>query len=63
MERVLAGNQDAAFYAVKVNGQLVGPPRASLVMAEQDISHLSDEHQMIAEVVRVTTDGLELLLG
>lgn len=50
-------------YVIKVRGQVVSIPYTSPTLAEQNISLLSPEHQMIAEVVPVTEDGKEILLG
>ena len=54
---------DVVYYAIKINGQVVGPKHRSVFMAEQAIQQLSETHRSIAEVVPVTTDGKELLLG
>ena len=50
-------------YAVKVNGMIVSPPVSSPQQASEKIKLLSEAHQMIAEVVRVTADGKEILFG
>ena len=50
-------------YVVKVNGAIVSPMYATPHLAEDAIKLLKDEHQAIAEVVSVTADGQEILLG
>lgn len=50
-------------FAVKVNGTIVSPPYNSLRLAEDQIKVLSPPHQAIAEIVNVTSDGKEVLLG
>ena len=50
-------------YVVKVNGAIVSPAYATSHLAEDAIKLLKEEHQAIAEVVSVTADGQEILLG
>ena len=54
---------DKIMYVIKVKGQTVSIPYSSPSLAEQNISLLAPEHQLIAEVVPVTQDGREILLG
>jgi hypothetical protein len=49
-------------FGVKLNGGIHGTYRTR-ELAEKYIETLLDEHQQIAEVVPVTADGLEILLG
>jgi len=50
-------------YVVKVHGKEVSPRVASASLAEHYIANLDLSHQAIAEVVSVTSDGKEVLLG
>lgn len=50
-------------YVVKVNGQIVSPHYATVGLAEDAIKLLGEAHQSIAEVVPVTAEGKEILLG
>ena len=50
-------------YAVKVNGKIVSPKYTTPQGAESALSHLTEEHKAIAEIVQVTDDGSQLLLG
>ena len=50
-------------YVIKVNGQIVSIPFPSAQLAEAAIANLAEAHQAIAEVVPVTADGREVLLG
>lgn len=61
-QNILTDNNQT-FYAVMVNGKLVSPRYATSALAEDKIKHLSEEHQVIAEVVPVTNNGQQILLG
>ena len=50
-------------YVIKVNGEVVSIPYATAHLAEAAIAQLSEAHQSIAEVVPVTANGQEVLLG
>jgi len=54
---------DEVKYVVKVNGVAVSIPFTSHFLAEQHISTLPMDQQPLAEVVPVTADGQQLLLG
>jgi len=49
-------------FGVKLNGSIHGTYRTR-ELAEQYITTLLEEHQQVAEVVPVTNEGLEILLG
>lgn len=51
------------YYAIKVNGVILPRKCLSRMVAEDEIKHLPVDQQFIAEVVVVTEDGKELLLG
>ena len=50
-------------YVIKVNGAIVSIPFATPQLAEQAITQLSEAQQSLAEVVAVSADGKEILLG
>ena len=50
-------------YALKVNGKIVTPPLTDRMTVEQYRSALPAEQKALAEVVLVTAQGSELLLG
>lgn len=50
-------------YVVKVNGVQLCTPMSTQALAENFISQLSDDQKPLAEVVPVTTNGQEILLG
>lgn len=55
--------EDETKYVVKVHGNICSPPYPTPSLAEDMIKLLSEEHQAIAEIVPVTSDGKEILLG
>lgn len=66
METLLTNNDNNSAelrYVVMVNGQEVSARYSTKIAAEGTIEHLSPELQALAEVVTVTTDGNQLLLG
>lgn len=50
-------------YVVKINGRIVGLPQPTRPLAEAFILSLPVEQRTIAEIVPVSVDGKELLLG
>jgi hypothetical protein len=60
---MLINEMDQLKYVIKVNGTTVSIPFATKMLAEQFIASLPKEQQPIAEVVPVTNEGKELLLG
>ena len=63
MQNEIIENGDVVYYAVKVNGTIVSPRYATPSLAEAQIEHLAEPHRLIAEVVRITADGKEILFG
>ena len=59
----LMDDQSAIFYVVRVNGQDKSGKLTSQMLAEMAKSKLTEEEQMIAEVVPVNSNGQQLLLG
>ena len=55
--------QDTVKYAVKVNGAIVTKGFPTPGLAAYAIQNLAEDQQMLAEVVSVTEDGKEILLG
>lgn len=56
-------NSEQTYYAVKMNGKIITLPVGDRLAAEQAKLNLPEDQRMIAEVVTVTADGQELLLG
>ena len=63
MNNEIIENGDVIYYVVKVNGNEVSPRYASALLAEAQIEKLSQAHRAVAEVVTVTAEGKDLLLG
>lgn len=60
---ILKNDGSVVYYVVRVNGQIVSPRFESKVLAEAEKSKLEPEQQNIAEVITVTSDGNQVLLG
>lgn len=56
-------NGEVLYYALKVDGKVITPAVADRFQLEQFRFNLPVEKQRIAEVVCVTQQGQELLLG
>ncbi len=63
MNNIITDDMDVVYYVVKVNGVIVSPRYSEKLMAEMTIQNLTEAQKMIAEVVSVTTDGKQVLLG
>jgi len=63
MDNMITDDVDTVFYVVKVNGVAVSAPFNERMLAEMAKSNLPEEQMMLAEVVPVTADGNQLLLG
>jgi hypothetical protein len=52
-------------YAVKVNGKVVTQPFTTQTLSEHALlsMYLSEDQRLLAQVVPVTPDGREILLG
>ncbi len=61
-ENILTDSEQQ-LYAVSVNGKIVSPSYVTAQAAQDQIKLLGEAHQSIAEVVPVTSDGLQVLLG
>lgn len=59
----LLADSEQVFYVIRVNGVNKTTKFNSRVIAEMEIKNLPDEEKAIAEVVTVTADGSDLLLG
>lgn len=51
------------YYVVRVNGQDMSQKFETQMLAEMEKQKLSPELQSVAEVIPVTADGAQLLLG
>jgi hypothetical protein len=56
-------NATQQLFAVFVHGKQVSKSFGTPQQAERNITELSPAHQTIAEVVQVTADGKQFLLG
>lgn len=56
-------NNPGIFYALKVSGRLVSRPVSDRTLLERQKDTLPESERHIAEIVSVTSDGKELLLG
>lgn len=63
MNNMITDDLDVVYYVVKVNGTAVSTPFNERMMADMAKNDLPEEQKMIAEVVPVTADGKQLLLG
>jgi len=54
---------DEVKYVVRVRGSVVSIPFTSRMVAEQHITNLPVDQQLLAEVIAVNSSGQELLLG
>ena len=62
MDNTITDSNDKIFYVIRVNGRVVSTQFTDRVVAEVAKQDLPPEQQVVAEVVPVTADGLELLL-
>jgi len=63
MDNMITDDMDVVYYVVKVNGVAVSTRFTERMMAEMAKNNLPEEQKMLAEVVPVTTDGKQVLLG
>jgi len=63
MNNIITDDMDVVYYVVQVNGIPVSTRFNERMMAEMAKNGLPEEQKMIAEVVPVTTDGKQVLLG
>lgn len=63
MNNQILNDNTVIYYVVRINGKDVTVPFSSPQLAEMEKSKLAPDLQMIAEVVPVTAEGKELLLG
>lgn len=63
MNNQILTDQTVVYYVVKIDGKEVSVKFSSPVLAEMEKSKLAPELREKAEVVPVTGDGAQLLLG
>ena len=56
-------NSDNVLFGIKVNGKLINEKYVNRILAEQAKLNLPENERLVAEIVAVTEDGKELLLG
>ena len=59
----LTNSDNVTYYAVMVNGQIVGPKVLTPQAAEAQMMLLDEAHRSIAEVVPITENGQQILFG
>lgn len=63
MNNEIIENGDVVYYVLRVNGQNMTGKLESKMLAEMEKQKLSPELRELAEIVPVTSDGSQLLLG
>jgi hypothetical protein len=63
MNNQILNDGTVLYYALKVDGRIVTPPMLERFMLEDYKKNLPSDQQGLAEVVMVTPDGKEMLLG
>jgi len=63
MNNIITDNMDVVYFVGRINGQEVTTRFNDRMMAEMAINNLPEEQKLLAEVVPVTTDGKQVLLG
>ncbi len=63
MNNIITDSMDVVMYVVKVNGIEKSVRFSDRIMAEMAIKDLPEDQRMLAEVMPVTQDGKQLLLG
>lgn len=57
------GTGSVVYYALKVNGRLISNPVSSRSLLEQQVNSLPVTERASAQIVTVTADSREILLG
>jgi len=63
MNNIITDDMDVVYYVIKVNGVAVSTTFAEKLVAEMAKNNLPEEQRLLAEVVPVTSDGKQVLLG
>lgn len=63
MNNQILNDQTVIYYVVRVNGRNVSDRLNSPMLAEMEKSKLDPEMRAVAEVVTVTANGAQVLLG
>lgn len=63
MNNQILTDQQVVYYVVRLNGQEISPRVETRAIAEMSLNQLPPETRALAEVVPVTADGRQLLLG
>lgn len=63
MNNMITDDMNVVYYVVRVNGVEISTRFNERLMAEMAKNNLPKEQQMLAEVVPITTDGKQILLG
>jgi len=63
MNNMITDDINAVKYVVRVNGVDISAKFNDRTMAEMALNSLPDEQRFLAEVMSVTADGKQLLLG
>lgn len=63
MNNTLLADGTVLYYALKVNGRIITPPLLNPALLEEYRRNLPPDQKALAEVVSVTPEGREMLLG
>lgn len=63
MNDTILNDNTVMYYVVRVNGQNMTVPFSSRQLAEAELTKLAADLRPLAEIVTVTSEGKELLLG
>lgn len=59
----LVDDNNSTYYVVRVNGKDVSMRYSNKMMAEQEMVNLTEDQRENAEIVTVTAEGKQVLLG
>lgn len=63
MNNQILTDQQVVYYVVRLNGREISSRVETRAIAEMTLNQLPPETQALAEVVPITADGRQLLLG
>jgi len=63
MDNMIIDDVNTVRYVIKVNGIEISDRFGERMMAEMAKNNLPNEQKLLAEIVTITTDGKQLLLG
>ena len=63
MQNIITDSGDVIYYVIRVNGAAVSDRFENSMLAEMEKQNLPEEMKRIAEIIPVTSDGKQMLLG